>query len=380
MGRAGFERTGITTAEWKIAGPCLSPVPVEMNGAPSRIAGNGRQRKPGHGFTLLLHTRCRKCPPCLKARRNLWAARARAEIEGANGRTWFATFTLNPVNRFMVLARASARLSRGGTDINTLSEPDRFEELAREFGAEMTKYLKRLRQNTGAPFRYILVAERHKDGTPHFHALFHEQTVEHPLRHATLAAGFMLGYTNFKLCEGSEAAWYVAKYLAKSAETRVRASLGYGQPPSVSEEITPLWPSAPTGQRENPRHTDKGSVATPQENSHEVPSASVLPPGPGRDAGHNPDHDTPPGEPAGGPPVLARQSSGEAGEGREAPFTPQTVRQTFATLWAVSVALGAVPAAADWSSPSRPRQTGNARPPEADGPPAAPAAAVPDAW
>ena len=49
------------------------------------------------------------------------------------------------------------------------------------------------------------------------------------MRHSTLSGAWHLGFSRFKLVEGKEVAGYVAKYLHKSAEARVRASFGYGK-------------------------------------------------------------------------------------------------------------------------------------------------------
>lgn len=284
MGRPGFERTGLLSASWAIAGGCQAPVPVELNGAPAKILG-GRKVRSGSGrpFSLLMHVRCRRCAWCLGKRRNLWAFRGQEEIRWAP-RTWFATFTLSPANGFMLRARAAQRLRCGGTDFERLSGADQFLELQREYGAELTKFFKRLRKNTGAKLRYILVAERHKSGAPHYHALIHEVSGSNPLRHASLQSEYKLGHSQFKLCNDLKSAWYVAKYLAKSLDARVRASLGYGHAPSISGQITTscpreaCWPPVKTSS-----HQLQGLVAVQQgENDCEVPSTSVLQKGSGR--------------------------------------------------------------------------------------------------
>lgn len=134
-----------------------------------------------------------------------------------------------------------------------LSSAQVFEELCREFGAELTLYLKRLRKNTKAKFRYLLVAEKHKSGLPHFHALIHEEE-EGGLLHAQLTSTWKLGFTKFKVVNAVQTAWYVAKYLAKSSEARVRASRCYGQ--SQGQEMSSERHSAAqTTQRDPPRHS-----------------------------------------------------------------------------------------------------------------------------
>ena len=110
MGRPGFERTGLTSATWDFSAGCENPRVVSMDGAPCTLQG---RRKAGRGFGLTMYVRCRKCPPCLGRRRNLWAYRAQEEIKAAP-RTWMATFTWSPMQHFMMRARASARLAAAG--------------------------------------------------------------------------------------------------------------------------------------------------------------------------------------------------------------------------------------------------------------------------
>lgn len=247
----GCVRTSLLSSSWDISADCTSPVTVELKGAPCTLDG---KRKRGWSHTLTMLTRCRKCPACLRRRSRLWAYRAKAEIEAAP-RTWFATFTAAPGWQSILQMRASHRLTAGGTDLRQLSPPDQFNELVREFGAEVTKYIKRIRKNTGAAFRYILVAEPHKSGAPHFHALFHEHT-EGSLRHAPLTSTWKLGFTKFKVVSGTQSAFYVAKYLAKTAASRVRASLGYG--------------------KEVPRPTDSEAVWPPRENLSHLKEVDIL--------------------------------------------------------------------------------------------------------
>src|SRR5205814_1472707 len=81
---------------------------------------------------------------------------------------------------------------------------------------------------SAARFRYLLIAEAHKSGVPHFHMLLHEPDVANTVRHATLRDQWRYGFTNFKLVSDPRAAGYIAKYLAKDALARVRASKDYG--------------------------------------------------------------------------------------------------------------------------------------------------------
>lgn len=226
MGR-GFEMRSPTAGEWNLAPGCEKPVPVQMDGAPAILRGAGYVRAPGKPFGLTLWTKCRRCADCLRRRRNLWAYRAQEEIKLA-ARTWFATFTLNPHWHAVMRMRASVRLADRGSNLEMLPGDDVGAEVSAEYRRELTLYFKRLRKQTGAQLRYILVQEQHKSGLPHFHALIHEVRGTEPVTHASLTSGWKLGYTKFKLVQAVQTAWYVAKYLAKEVNNRVRASLHYG--------------------------------------------------------------------------------------------------------------------------------------------------------
>lgn len=163
----------------------------------------------GQKMWLEIDTPCRKCRVCMNNRRILWTRRAKLEIRAAL-RTWFMTFTVNPHYRFMFSVKTG---SRDYMDTHGI------------ISKELTKYFKRLRKK-GAQFRFVLVAEAHKDGYPHFHALLHE--CADPITKSRLQAEWPYGFTTAKLVKDEAAAHYVAKYLAKDARTRIRASLHYG--------------------------------------------------------------------------------------------------------------------------------------------------------
>ena len=183
LGR-GLEQTGDTSFVWDLAPGCQRPVEVHLDGAPAVLkAGRHVRAKTGRPLGLTLKTKCRKCSDCLRRRRNLWAYRAQEELK-LSARTWFATLTFAPDFHALMRYRASARLADRGVNIDVLPSDDVGTEVAAEYRAEITKYFKRVRKNTGAPLRYILVQEQHKSGLPHFHALIHETDPDNPVRHA----------------------------------------------------------------------------------------------------------------------------------------------------------------------------------------------------
>lgn len=156
----------------------------------------------------------------------MWAARAKEEIRIAN-RTWFATLTISPQHHYEMRARGLLRMESRSVDTATLSEEEVFLAEHNAISRELTLFLKRVRKVSRAKLRYLLVVERHKTGLPHYHLLIHEHGVR--VTYRQLAAEWKLGFTQFKLIEDERAAHYVAKYLGKSNDARVRASIRYGE-------------------------------------------------------------------------------------------------------------------------------------------------------
>jgi hypothetical protein len=146
-------------------------------------------------------------------------------------RTWFVTLTLSPHSQFQCQLRAEHRLARSGVNWHDLNAERQFTERSVEVGREATLWLKRVRKNTNASLRYILVTEKHKSGLPHLHALVHEAK-EGSIRARDLTGSWHLGFSQCKLVaqdENQKAAAYICKYLSKDCLSRVRASQGYGQ-------------------------------------------------------------------------------------------------------------------------------------------------------
>ena len=201
---------------------CTSPYVLQAIGLPG-IADRNRSVVP-----VEMNNRCRKCANCLAHRQRLWTARAMDEIAAAS-RTWFGTLTIEPYAQFTFGLRAAARVAlTRREEFSALTPTEQFKYRVDQIAPEITTYLKRVRKEAGVPLRYLLVSEAHKSGLPHFHILVHEPLG--PIRKATLKDQWKLGFTRWKLVEQDQrAARYVCKYLSKDAETRVRASLRYGQ-------------------------------------------------------------------------------------------------------------------------------------------------------
>lgn len=221
-----FEAQGRGQTVTDFSNGCLRPPDIICIGAPDRTAVRVGIEKD----QLLSHrifVPCRKCPVCLKLRAKRWAAKASTETRIAP-RTWFGTLTVRPEDRFKAKVETEIRLSKSGVAFRELPPDEQFQELGKTLQEEVTKWLKRVRKNAKARFRYILVVEKHKDGFPHFHLLLHETGADRVPK-KILENAWRIGFSQFRLVDSkSSAPWYVCKYLTKSSLMRVRASQHYG--------------------------------------------------------------------------------------------------------------------------------------------------------
>jgi len=234
--------------QWTLSGGCVNPPTVKLWSKVSAFMAKTPQP-----YSIELEVRCRKCGWCLMQRRHLWAHRAIEEYQ-RSARTWFGTLTLSPESHFRALTHARHQttgevkyLGKGRVDYgpgrrspvpwDDLSSQEKFCMLVKEHGHELTNFVKRVRKNSGAPMRYLMVAEAHKSGLPHFHILVHEADFMLPVRKAVLKAAWTEGFTKWSLVTDPRAAAYVCKYLAKDALTRVRASVRYGHGSSSDDLV-----------------------------------------------------------------------------------------------------------------------------------------------
>lgn len=226
--------------EANFAGSCQSPSTVQVQSRPELKRERFNVIHKGNAqmsTAMTMEVRCRKCAACLKARAYHWRMRAVSEFRMNPGRTWFGTLTFSPENHMAILnecrvgnIRKPDRLpnSMQGIDHDSLPETERFAALVAASGYRVGNMFKRLRKE-GHEFRYLLVAEAHASGRPHYHLLVHEKGEPIPKRQLE-AQWAREGFSSWRLVKDDRAASYVCKYLAKSALARVRASLDYGSP------------------------------------------------------------------------------------------------------------------------------------------------------
>lgn len=201
---------------------------------------------------------CRRCPPCLQSRRNLWTRRAMAETEFAM-RTWFGTLTFRPEVHTELLALARHKYDKMSSDFDALQPHEKFQNYCWMASPRLTKWLKRVRKQSGVPLRYLLVAEPHKqklEGFPHWHVLVHElhpimQVPKRILKDQWSANGF----SRWKLCNSREHVHYVTKYLTKETTARIRASVRYGEirPDDIVKIVNSFCATTNVGLRSTPK-------------------------------------------------------------------------------------------------------------------------------
>jgi hypothetical protein len=143
--------------------------------------------------------------------------------------------TLAPAQALQAKFAAECKLIERGHTLSEVCKADHFRAVAAVVAPEITRTLKRIRTNSGARIRYLLVCEAHEgggphDGMPHWHILIHEH--EGKVTKRKLEASWRYGFSHFRLVDrqATRTAWYVCKYLSKSALARVRASQSYGAP------------------------------------------------------------------------------------------------------------------------------------------------------
>lgn len=177
--------------------------------------------------TVVISVRCRKCSRCLSFKRRQWTAKAICEVRQAS-RTWFVTLTVGPDRRLWATMAAQKKSLRSRCEEwDYVSPIDRTKAIAAELQPEVSRWLKRVRKQSGARLRYLLVVEAHKDGFPHFHLLVHE--LGQPIGERILRRQWKWGFAQAKLLDDVAGAGYVCKYITKSPQTRINASLRYGQ-------------------------------------------------------------------------------------------------------------------------------------------------------
>ncbi len=236
----------LASRKLQFSGNCSAPVLVSMTGRSEAVRGKFVEiPRSGVSYHLDMDVRCRQCENCLKKRAAHWRLRARAEY-GASARSWLITLTVKPERRFLALAEARANCGwrkrpmgeRPTADYDSMSEDAQFGQLHSVYGAEITRWLKRVRKNSAAEIRFLCVAEAHEDGHPHYHVLLHEMRKQQPVRKTVIQDAWTWGFSNAKLVTDAPGAVYATKYLMKNSRARVRASSMYGyQPSTISDDI-----------------------------------------------------------------------------------------------------------------------------------------------
>lgn len=224
---AGAEHVSPGHLRWDISCRCKSPVPVDVGHSGTDLIGRNQL------IWVEMQVRCRKCSNCLRVRSWEWAHRATVEV-AAHPRSYFGTLTLSPEWQYKAQALGWTRYAERFDAISELNADEVWQLKVAAIGTWITRYIKRVRKDLGIPLRYLLVAEAHKSGDPHFHMLLHEVERATPDQwdtYCVLKSQWPYGHSAWTGIDPAapRETRYVTKYLAKSALARVRASARYGR-------------------------------------------------------------------------------------------------------------------------------------------------------
>lgn len=238
---------GANAIEWDVKAYCETPVNRTLH---CRDYKRGAVRKykwsvnPG---SLTLHLQglpCRKCKKCLYVKQSEWTDRILREM-AMTDRNWFVTLTLNPETHHRTFMEALAdRNERGWRDTDFDHASDEWKLRCEGVSKLLTDYLKRVRKplagETPVSFRYVAVTEPHKNGLPHLHLIMSERAGN--LTYRRICDRWTRnGFADASLVRDPVGAGaYVAKYITKNSQTRIRASLRFGQLPG-EEDMDDLY-------------------------------------------------------------------------------------------------------------------------------------------
>lgn len=272
-------RNGVMRWEVNSAGECERPVVAHFRGVELPLPGS-RFPLGCRAYLVCTVRRCRQCEWCRRMRSAHWAHRAVTQYE-RSARTWLGTITLSGFEHARLDAAVAAKAQETGAFWQTEWSPrDYFRERCEVFGQWLSLWLKRIREadqrrrngwhdgcmpdavgrmlkgRTRRNFSYMLVAEMHKNGRPHWHVLLHEDYAFALIRpdeyyvtqkgvirvdeKAMIRKSWQFGFTQFELCRDSRSAGYLCKYLAKDMLWRVRASEGYGEPSEIAASVASI--------------------------------------------------------------------------------------------------------------------------------------------
>jgi hypothetical protein len=224
------KRIGVSIYEVDYSLNCENPIHREMFSCYDRERTMAREVYGHRGpLTVILICQCRKCDNCRLRHQMHWRYRCEAELK-RSARTWFGTLTFHPSISHGALSQCRLDSLKKGFVYDEAPASEQFQLFHNKLQKYVTLFFKKLRKTSQSPVRYVLVAEAHKTGIPHYHMLLHEVSVSKPIRKLLLHATWDVGFSSWKLVDTEDGhAKYVTKYLNKGANARVRASVKYGQ-------------------------------------------------------------------------------------------------------------------------------------------------------
>lgn len=228
---------------------CRAPVGLELHHTRMISKATGLVVPPRW---VELRVECRGCASCLSHRAWRWTQRGVAEA-AASARTHLVTLTVRPELQFAATCEVSRWCEEAHIEASSLSGEEMFARRCEVLFSDIQRMLKRIR-HAGAKIRYMVVAEAHRSGDPHFHMLLHEVqrfTEDAYDTYALVKREWTGGFADMSGVDrgDTKAVRYLCKYLSKAMAARVRASVGYGRSSepsdnSVVRRTKSRWPEA----------------------------------------------------------------------------------------------------------------------------------------
>lgn len=232
---------------WKMAGNCTAPAKISTKS--QEVYYNGKLNMLPRWVTLVV--RCRKCVQCRLTRSWVWSDRAALEA-AKGGRVWWCTFTLKPELQYIAELQAIEQAKNEGDEFWRLDARKQFALRTKYCRIHLSKMFWRMRKGlrTGyfnknivdiggkaqaeiippLNFRYMVVAEPHQSGNPHFHALIYEQGPTQIKSNWLNHYASITGHSSFELARSPvKCSRYITGYLSKSPISIISASLGFGK-------------------------------------------------------------------------------------------------------------------------------------------------------
>lgn len=211
-----------------LSGDCLNPYLIELTGRDSvdqfdrEVLLQGSASNPTF---VDLYVRCRRCETCRANTYRRWYARTMQEMM-ISQKAYLVTPTFNGEHRNEINVGAVLRMI-GDDD---LTEWGALNKASYEFVKKAFKRVRSRNKRESRPvtLRYLAVSEAHEDGFPHYHILIFADK-RYGLNDCLFTEFVKMGRTTVDLVKDPQRqVGYCLKYILKSGQHSIRASLNFG--------------------------------------------------------------------------------------------------------------------------------------------------------